>query len=348
MMGLTNTSMGTKLLEKKNNKVNFDYTVAIAGNPNVGKSTIFNSLTGLHQHTGNWPGKTVANAKGLCNFNKKNFLLVDIPGTYSIMSHSEEEEIARDYICFDKPDATVVILDATCLERNLNLVFQITEITPNVIVCINLLDEAKKKGIKIDLDALQNLLGVPVVGTIARKPKTLQKLLKIIHDVCTGEIKVFPKQVKYSPIIEDSINLLIPELKEDYISRWIALKILDGDEKILKSIQSKFNLNLDSDNIIRKRIQIQNMLETNNINTYNIKDTIISHIVFRAETIAKDVCSYDNENYSLKQRKIDKILTSKKFGIPIMLIFLGVILWITIVGANYPSSLLTRFFWMVR
>ena len=320
MMGLTNTSMGTKLLEKNNNKVNFDYTVAIAGNPNVGKSTIFNSLTGLHQHTGNWPGKTVANAKGLCNFNKKNFLLVDIPGTYSIMSHSEEEEIARDYM----------------------------EITPNVIVCINLLDEAKKKGIKIDLDALQNLLGVPVVGTIARKPKTLQKLLKTIHDVCTGEIKVFPKQVKYSPIIEDSINLLIPELKEDYISRWIALKILDGDEKILKSIQSKFNINLDSDNIIRKRIQIQNMLENNNINTYNIKDTIISHIVFRAETIAKDVCSYDNENYSLKQRKIDKILTSKKFGIPIMLIFLGVILWITIVGANYPSSLLTRFFWMVR
>ena len=152
-MGLTASSTGTNLLsdEFEEIKKNCDFTIALAGNPNVGKSTIFNSLTGMHQHTGNWPGKTVSNASGTYNYMNKDFLLIDIPGTYSLMSNSQEEEIARDYICFGKPDATVVVVDATCLERNLNLVYQVMEITPNVIVCVNLLDEAKKKNIKVDL-----------------------------------------------------------------------------------------------------------------------------------------------------------------------------------------------------
>ena len=185
-MGLTKSSTGNKLLKENfdNLRNNTDYTIAIAGNPNVGKSTIFNNLTGMHQHTGNWPGKTVANAMGICKFNSKNFLFVDIPGTYSLMSNSEEEEIARNFICFSKPNVTVVILDATCLERNLNLLYQIMEITPNVIACINLLDEAEKKGIHIDLNLLSIKLGIPVVGTIARKPKTLKKLLQTIDNVC--------------------------------------------------------------------------------------------------------------------------------------------------------------------
>ena len=179
-MGLTNASCGLRLItsNKKKTKKDKSYTIALAGNPNVGKSTIFNNLTGMHQHTGNLPGKTVSNASGLSYYKDKDFLFVDIPGTYSIMSCSEEEEIARDYICFEKPDATVIVIDATCLERNLNLVFQIMEITQNVIVCVNLLDEAKKKKIKIDLNKLSKELGVPVVGTIARKKKTLNNLME--------------------------------------------------------------------------------------------------------------------------------------------------------------------------
>ena len=259
------------------------FTVALAGNPNVGKSTIFNSLTGMHQHTGNWPGKTVANAKGEAKINDKDFIFIDIPGTYSLMSHSEEEEIARDYICNGNPDVTVVVVDSTCLERNLNLTFQIMELTPNVILCVNLLDEAKKKKIKIDLKKLSELLGVPVVGTTAKKKKTLENLKSTIYDVSTGKINCNPKLIEY----EENRNSKNEEEK-------------------------------------------------------------VSKILNRAEEICKKVCTFEDKNYSEKDRKIDKILTSKKFGIPIMILFLAIIFWITIIGANYPSELLFMFFGWIQ
>lgn len=320
-----------------------------------GKSTIFNALTGMHQHTGNWPGKTVANASGTFIHRSKEFLLIDIPGTYSLMSNSQEEEIARDYICFGNPDATVVIVDATCIERNLNLVFQILEITDKVVVCVNLLDEAKKKGIHIDLDKLSNFLGVPVVGTTARKKKTLKKLSDIIFDVCTKRIIARPNLVKYLPLIEDSISSLTPKIQELlpdsklYLSRWICLKLIDREEKILASLQTHLKLDfIHHEEISKKLNEIDKLFQRKDIDSNNLRDKIVSSILLKAEDICNDICTCENRCYYSRDRKIDKILTSKKFGIPIMILFLGIIFWLTITGANYPSQLLSSFFSMIQ
>ena len=281
-MGLTSTSTGSHLLNDDFNvlKDNSDFTITLAGNPNVGKSTVFNGLTGLNQHTGNWTGKTVSNATGSYNFLDKKFLLVDIPGTYSIVTHSKEEEIASSFIRSGVSDVTVVVVDATCLERNLNLVFQIMELVDNVVVCVNLLDEAKKKKIKIDLAKLSDLLGVPVAGTTARKKKTLYNLMNTIYDVCTKKIPINAKKVEYPNDCSENDK--------------------------------------------------------------------VSYIMKHCEEISKQVCTFEKNDYNSFNRNIDKFLTSKTFGIPIMILFLGLIFWITIVGANYPSTLLSNFFTMIQ
>ena len=291
----------------------------------------------MNQHTGNWPGKTVENTSGICYYRENYFLLMDIPGTYSIMSHSEEEEIARDYICFGNPDATVVIVDATCLERNLNLVYQIMEITPKIIVCVNLLDEAKKKGIHIDLKQLEKELGVPVVGTVARKKKTLKQLMETIRQVCIGEKKPKPYQVKYVPILEDSIAMLSSRLQhmlpkeKQYLLRWLALKIIDGEPKILSSIKRNLQIK-NSEELEKKKVQVEEMLKKQDFYPEDRRDKIIASIVLTAEKVTNKVVSYEKQAYQKKDRKIDKILTSKKFGIPIMIAFLAFILWLTFHG----------------
>lgn len=351
-MGLTSTSTGSNLLSDDidvlRNKC--DYTIAIAGNPNVGKSTVFNSLTGLHQHTGNWPGKTVSNAMGVTNFKDMDFLLVDIPGTYSIMSNSEEEEIARDYICFGNPDCTVVVVDATCLERNLNLVYQILEITNKVVICVNLLDEAKKKGIDIDLDKLSSKLGVPTVGTIARKKKTLKNLMDKVYEVCSSNSEKNHLKINYLKSIEDAIDLLEPSisnaLKSTFInSRWICLKLLEGNEKIISSIENNLNINLLEDESIKSNLSdARKLLEDNGVTSSYFKDEIVSTMMHHSTDTSLEVTSYKRFDYNSKNNKIDKILTSKLTGIPIMLLFFALIFWITITGANYPSQMLSNFF----
>jgi Fe2+ transport system protein B len=220
----------------------WDYVVALAGNPNTGKSTVFNALTGLRQHTGNWPGKTVTRAEGGFEYQDRRYKLVDLPGTYSLLSMTIDEEIARNFILFGQPDVTVVVVDATRLERNLNLVLQVLEITDRVVICLNLMDEARRHGLQIDERRLARDLGVPVVPTVARYEKGLGDLLQAIDDVATGKTIPKPHAIRYfSPTLEKTISVLSEQVESLFPdlpnARWVALRLLDGDERIIEAIR---------------------------------------------------------------------------------------------------------------
>jgi ferrous iron transport protein B len=221
----------------------FDYIVALAGNPNTGKSTVFNALTGLRQHTGNWPGKTVSRAEGGFSYNDHKYKMIDLPGTYSLLSTSEDEEIARDFILFGKPDVTVIVVDAGRLERNLNLVLQILEITDRAVLCLNLIDEAERQHIKIDDRSLSRELGIPVVPTIARSNRGIKELLQTIDDVATEKIKIKPYSIHNLPTaLKKAVAKLSKKLNEQYPdlpnSRWIALRLMEGDQRVIEALKS--------------------------------------------------------------------------------------------------------------
>jgi ferrous iron transport protein B len=220
----------------------YDHLVALAGNPNTGKSSVFNALTGLRQHVGNWTGKTVTRAEGGYALQGANYKLVDLPGTYSLLSASQDEEIARNFLLFGKPDCTIVVVDATALERNLNLVLQVMEITDKVVVCVNLMDEAKRKGIDVDVRSLSRDLGVPAVPTVARTKEGLGELVRTVADVISGEISTKPLRPKTSPEVERAVTELAPMIEELAPglpnARWIALRLLDGDHKVRQALLS--------------------------------------------------------------------------------------------------------------
>lgn len=366
-MGLTTKSVGLNSIDHQfiyQRNSDHEKIIALAGNPNVGKSTIFNRLTGMHQHTGNWPGKTVSTAFGTYSYKDYDYTLVDLPGTYSLLSHSQEEEIARNYICFGEADAVVVVCDAVCLERNLNLVLQILEITDQVIVCVNLLDEAAKKQIRIDLKKLSTLLGVPVVGTNAQDKKTLialmeqlcrstQNQISALRVAELGKENVNSKElIHYSNPIELGIRQLTPRLEgllpKTLSKRFVALKIIDGDSQLLTTLSEYLGYNfLEDDEFTKVRTSVHSAYEQEGLDILHMKDSMVAALLTKATAIARSVISFAREDYDRRDRKIDQLLTSKKTGFPIMLALLALILWITITGANAPSALLYQgLFWV--
>lgn len=347
-MGLTKQSVGMGAVDSGleiKKQTPDDKIIAIAGNPNVGKSTLFNNLTGMNQHTGNWPGKTVTNAQGYCKTREHSYVLVDIPGTYSLMAHSTEEEVARNFICFGGSDGVVVVCDATCLERNLNLVLQTMEISDRVLVCVNLMDEAARKNITIDLKGLSEKLGVPVAGTIARKKQSLDQLMKQLDGLVEGTQTASPYQVEYSPIIEQAIAMAEPAVKgrvEGKVnSRWLTLKLLDSDPSLMKELREYLDEDiLEVPEISLALSQAREHLAKYGITNEILKDRIVAALVASAEKICHDTVQFHKNGYNEGDRKLDKILTSRFTGYPVMIGMLAVVFWLTITGANYPSQML--------
>ncbi len=325
--------------------------IAIAGNPNVGKSTVFNALTGMNQHTGNWPGKTVTNARGSCVTAAHRYLLVDIPGTYSLMAHSAEEEVARNFLCFGSPDAAVVVCDATCLERNLNLVLQTLEITQKVLVCVNLMDEAGRKKICIDLKTLSERLGVPVVGTVAQKKKSLAALTDALDALVDGPSPAAPYRVRYDDIVEQAITMVEPALRrwsEKLDSRWLSLQLLDPESALLEETARFLGEDVSTDPMVQADLEkARAFLREQEIDSAALKDRIVGAIVSAAEEISGETVTCGKDCYNGFDRKMDRVLTHRVAAYPIMLAMLAAVFWLTIVGANYPSQLLSdALFWV--
>ncbi|MGD2120650.1 MAG: ferrous iron transport protein B [Gemmatimonadota bacterium] len=319
----------------------WDFLVALAGNPNTGKSTVFNALTGLRQHTGNWPGKTVVRAEGVFGHQGKRVKVVDLPGTYSLQAGSTDEEVARDFLLFGRPDVTVVVVDATRLERNLNLVLQILEITPKVVVCLNLMDEARRHGIALDPKVLEERLGVPVVPTVAREKRGIPKLLGTIHRMAEGELKTSPYRVQeLPPDVEEALGQLtsavevaIPGIPN---ARWVAMRLLNADESVERALKSgEIGSGDGNESVLQLATSLRWTLNP------RFHDRLTERLFRVAEEIAGVVQTGGMKRLVFDlDRKLDSLLTSRVFGFPLMLLVLAVVFWVTVEGANYPSGIL--------
>lgn len=277
--------------------------VALAGNPNVGKSTVFNALTGARQHTGNWSGKTVSGARGTMRCDGQPVTLVDLPGTYSLRPRSEEERVARDFLASGEADAVVLVADATCLERNLILILQALELLPRAVVCLNLMDEARKKRIRIDVAALEQELGVPVVPCAARRGRGLNQLTQAVARVLDGTVAPQPAGIRYPADVEDAI-------RSSGLDRAAALEALTAVPPAGQTAQQ-------------------------------LDDVLTAAAALRAEEIALS-CVQTPADADARDRRIDRVLLSRRFGLPLMLLLLAAVFYITLSGANVPSAWLSE------
>ena len=326
----------------------YHYTIALAGNPNTGKSTVFNALTGLRQHTGNWPGKTVTHAEGSFSFHDQRYRIIDLPGTYSLLSTSEDEEVARDFILFGKPDVTVIVVDASRLERNLSLALQILEITDKAVLCLNLMDEARRHHITIDTRTLSRDLGIPVVATSARTKEGIPDLLFAIEEVVSGKFQTkkqtyidLPKEnAEAIAELQSALSELNPELPN---TRWLAMRLIEGDESVQKGVEEG---TFSAENNPEKQARVLRIAdEYHKILGDSYRNDLVEAIYAEATTLINASVSTDFSARSFRvDRAIDRIVTHKIWGFPIMFLLLAGVLWITIIGANYPSQWLSDLF----
>ncbi len=391
----------------------WDYLIALAGNPNTGKSTVFNALTGLRQHTGNWPGKTVTRAEGAFAHEGKRVKVVDLPGTYSLQAASADEEIARDFVLFGRPDVTVVVVDAMRLERNLNLVLQILEITDRVVVCLNLMDEAKRRGIAVDAEKLAAELGVPVIPAAARHGEGIEELLRAVHDVAEGRIRPVPYRIaEHPPAVEAALSELTPLVRDAFPeldnARWVALRLLSADARVEDAVRTGELGRLNASGRMRevsagggevsvaagaggdgsveagngavgaardaigaadsaigptggaaptagtavledaaytlppeRRLVLERAASLRRGLPPGFDDALMESIYTAAHAIAERSVATGLKKARLDfDRNLDRLLTSRWTGFPIMLLLLTVVFWLTISGSNVPSSML--------
>ena len=326
----------------------YHYTIALAGNPNTGKSTVFNALTGLRQHTGNWPGKTVTRAEGSFSFHDQRYRIIDLPGTYSLLSTSEDEEVARDFILFGKPDVTVIVVDASRLERNLSLALQILEITDKAVLCLNLMDEARRHHITIDTRTLSRDLGIPVVATSARTKEGIPDLLFAIEEVVSGKFQTkkqtyidLPKEnAEAIAELQSALSELNPELPN---TRWLAMRLIEGDESVQKGVEEG---TFSAENNPEKQSRVLRIAdEYHKILGDSYRNDLVEAIYAQATTLINASVNTDFSARSFRiDRAIDRVVTHKIWGFPIMFLLLAGVLWITIIGANYPSQWLSDLF----